>query len=172
MIGIPNVTRGLRLLHYTCMQYAAWQKERIKHVAFDIGPKQDLRGKFSVDSVSEREVFADVFLPPSMYIPYTSVYRNYTSSSFPLLSRKHFQVRPERPAGNLFCCCRPHLCLGHSNNLPALKENLSITRFLLAKVDEYYIAPNSEQVWTSNLPWSFLGRLPWSANECICMYLL
>lgn len=130
MIGIPNVTRGLRLLHYTCMQYAAWQKERIKHVAFDIGPKQDLRGKFSVDCVRKGSVCRR--LSATIYV-YTVYIRIPNTSSFPLLSRKHFQVRPERPAGNLFCCCRPHLCLGHSNNLPALKENLSITRFLLCQ---------------------------------------
>ena len=169
MIGIPNVTRGLRLLHtlylhaICSMTKRTYQTCGIWHWTEARSERQVLRGLCVRKGSVCRRLSAIIYV--YIRIPYTS-------SSFPLLSRKHFQVRPERPAGNLFCCCRPHLCLGHPNNLPALKENLSITRFLLAKVDEYYTAPNSEQVWTSNLPWSFLGRLPWSANECICWYLL
>ena len=97
----------------------------------------------------------DAFLPPSMYT-YTVYF------IFPVLSSKHFQVhRPERRAGDLFCCCRPlRLCfMGHSSNLPAFVRKPIDQSHDLYLPKSMNIAPNSEPVWTSNWPWSFLGRL-------------
>ncbi len=106
----------------------------------------------------------DAFLPPSMYT-YTVYF------IFPVLSRKHFQVhRPERPAGDLFCCCRPlHLCfMGHSSNLPA---------FVRKPIDLNPTICTCQSRWTLSQTQNQCEQVidldhSWEGSICKLMYLL